>query len=440
MEPLLASFPHEEELGEIVESPTLLNNHTEKSVCSTVVTSNSSEPQRILDRDGTNHQSRGRWRVEGRGSTSQSVVTLGGDENNSNARQYARACWDNWFHSLVYTRTITLLLLLLTYYMSVLIFFAFMYIIFSRHGQFCHVDIGNFLEALFFSLSTMTTIGYGVKDYNFGDCWTFFILVSSQVINAILFDAVAIGLIFQRLSRGQKRSRSILFSDKAVMRKVRGTWYLFFRVGELRNKHFMIETRVRSHVIRHERSLTETFYFSTRNAQVGLQPPNDTNDGSNVDDQNFLLMSLPQLVIHKLDQHSPLLPPTQWYDQNGHLQYSNNSDNERDNLYNFWEDRQVEFIVFIEGIDEVTGMAVQARHSYRYDDIILDHTFVNCVFPAVLPTDNSSNHLRNSKSISSSKYSSKTSIIVDWDLFHHVVPAPLDCQHYPYITDNAKDK
>ena len=45
---------------------------------------------RILDRDGVNHQSRGRWRVEGRGT--RSVVPVGGVEMDSNARQYARAC------------------------------------------------------------------------------------------------------------------------------------------------------------------------------------------------------------------------------------------------------------------------------------------------------------------------------------------------------------
>ena len=159
----------------------------------------SNSTSRILDRDGVNHQSRGRWRVEGRGA--RSVVPVGGVETDSNARQYARACWDNWFHSLVYTPTMILLMFLLTYYMSVVIFFAWMYMLFSHHGKLCHVDINNFLEAMFFSLSTMTTIGYGVKDYYFGDCWSFFMLVSLQVGSSILFDAVAIGLIFQRLSR-----------------------------------------------------------------------------------------------------------------------------------------------------------------------------------------------------------------------------------------------
>jgi ABC-type sugar transport system permease subunit len=76
--------------------------------------------------------------------------------------------------------------------------------------------------ALYFSLSTMATIGYGTSDYYFGDCWTPFILVLLQVFSAIVFSSLAVGLLFQRISRGQKRGRTIVFSDAAVIRKVGG--------------------------------------------------------------------------------------------------------------------------------------------------------------------------------------------------------------------------
>ena len=217
--------------------------------------------------------------------------------------------------------------------------------------------------------------------------------------------------------------------DTAVLRKIRGSYYLFFRVGELRTKHFLMETRVRAHMIRHERSPTETFYFVTRNVPVGLTP----NNNDDVNHDPYLLMSIPQLLVHKLTPSSPFVPPSQWYDSNGQLHYFNKSsslftDNPNNDdllqMQQFWQDRQVELIVLIEGIDEVTGMAVQARHSYRYDDILLNHTFVNCVFPS--STD---------KSNKKKKKNSPRTLIVDWDLFHHVVPAPYNCQNCPYISD-----
>ncbi len=68
----------------------------------------------------------------------------------------------------------------------------------------------------------MATIGYGTSDYYFGDCWTPFILVLLQVFSAIVFSSLAVGLLFQRISRGQKRGRTIVFSDAAIIRKVGG--------------------------------------------------------------------------------------------------------------------------------------------------------------------------------------------------------------------------
>ena len=69
----------------------------------------------------------------------------------------------------------------------------------SGDPSFCGMDINNHMEALYFSLSTMATIGYGTSDYYFGECWTPFILVLLQVFSAIVFSSLAIGLLFLSL-------------------------------------------------------------------------------------------------------------------------------------------------------------------------------------------------------------------------------------------------
>ena len=58
-------------------------------------------------------------------------------------------------------------------------------------------------------------IGYGVSDNYFGGYYSPLLIVLWQVCTAIVFDAIAVGLIFHRISRGAKRSRTILFSDMA---------------------------------------------------------------------------------------------------------------------------------------------------------------------------------------------------------------------------------
>ena len=222
-----------------------------------------------------------------------------------------------------------------------IVVFALIYLGVSRlgsdrvdHSSFCGLDIHTLTEALYFSLSTMTTIGYGVSDYYFGDCWTPFLLVLCQVFCAITYDAVAIGLLFTRMSRGQKRGRTIIFSDVACIRKVREKHYLLFRVGELTRNRSIIAAKVRVHCVRHERHPIgetevkqqeqhilggpvpiETTHYQTHH--VHLLSPDEAVGAP-------LLLSLPQVIVHALDtdvenaSNSPLLPSAPvWYDRDG---------------------------------------------------------------------------------------------------------------------------
>ena len=352
---------------------------------------------RILDRDGAFHQSRGKWSVQRR---SRDVRV---HHAPSNRCRVPRILDPDWFHNLAYKPTLVLMGILFLIYALTVFFFAFVYLGVSKlgapangddgsiHHSFCGMDINNHMEALYFSLSTMTTIGYGVSDYYFGDCWTPLLLVLWQSCTAITFSAVAIGLLFQRISRGQKRSKTILFSDKAVVRRVKGVPYLMFRVGELR-RHHLIEASIRAYCLRHERlpldgfhsngeSLEracdiETTHFIARHME--LAHPDETL-GSHI------LMSLPQVIVHRLDEKSPLIPPQPvWYDAGGHSHRSRDKSNNSfsyENLENFLFDRDAEIIVLLEGTDELTGSALQARHSYRADDIAWDYKLAPCVFP-----------------------------------------------------------
>ena len=336
-------------------------------------------------------------------------------------------------------------------------FFAFVYLAVSLLGRkfevdpdsgkttaiaFCDMDINDHMEALYFSLSTMTTIGYGVSDYYFGGCWTPLLLVLWQVCSAICFDAVAVGLLFQKLSRGSKRAKTILFSDKAVVQRIRGVPHFMFRFGELRNRYHLMQASVRVYCIRHERLPVQpqnqvtrreiqnrpylqheasgtsqlssppsrsaieiqTTHFVTR--QVKLLHPDEAS-GSHI------LMSLPQVAVHRMDATSPLVPPRPiWYNAEGTPQFydaakGSTSDAasaltvtndqtaqcptdadmvesleaEFDAIQHFLWDRDVEIVVLVEGTDEGTGAPTQARHSYKLDDVAWSHTFTPCVFP-----------------------------------------------------------
>jgi Inward rectifier potassium channel C-terminal domain/Inward rectifier potassium channel transmembrane domain len=357
------------------------------------------------------------------------------------------------------------------------------------------------MEAMYFSLSTMTTIGYGVSDYYFGGCFSPLLLVLWQVCTAIVFDAVAVGLIFHRISRGAKRSRSILFSDRAVVRRIRGVPYLMFRMGERRQYH-LIEATVRVYCVRHERlPVTTTSATATTAGRQSVSQSKaigDTEDGSSnsrnrrahnsanphvrIETTHFVSrqmrlhqpddrygsrvwMGLPQVVVHRIDRSSPLMPSSPlWYDAQG-MSHSfqptsahsgsgaSNASEETeikgltgldplvapsessscsgvvaqqsnaDELSSIWEfltDRDAELVVLVEGTDEGTGAAIQARHSYKACDIEWNSSFAECVHPY------NRRHRRGPSDLD-------PVVTIDFSKFHDTVRAPDDCDACAHV-------
>ena len=103
----------------------------------------------------------------------------------------------------------------------------------------------------------------------------------------------------------------------------------------------------------------ETAHLLARHVKSKLYYP-DESLGSHI------LISLPQVIVHRIDATSPLEPKSVWY--NKHAQAHEKSET-IDNIEAYLRDRDIEIIVQVEGIDELTGQALQARHSYRWNDL-----------------------------------------------------------------------
>ena len=132
----------------------------------------SADGSRILDRSGAFRQSRGQWSVHRQSWHSQNGRCCRGCFQGRIWNEWNRG---GWFHRLAYQRTSTLMLILFLAYTSIVVFFAGIYLLVSVVGQttesnsdgsekyvsFCHMEINNRMEALYMSLSTMASIGYG---------------------------------------------------------------------------------------------------------------------------------------------------------------------------------------------------------------------------------------------------------------------------------------
>jgi hypothetical protein len=90
------------------------------------------------------------------------------------------------------------------------------------------------------------------------------------------------------------------------------------------------------------------------------------------DDQTggMILLMLPQVVIHEIDETSPFLA------QAG---TEISSMNIRERVVKNLAESHLEIVAIVEGTDTISGGAVQARHSYLARDILWDHNFSSCV-------------------------------------------------------------
>jgi hypothetical protein len=154
------------------------------------------------------------------------------------------------FHTIVSQSTskifalIIFLYLLLVGFIAVLLWFNK-----NLHDDSCDLGMNSFVDAWWFALTTVTTIGYGAPagyDIYFDGCVGVFFIVDLAVVLNMCFSAGVLSIVFIRISRVQPRASSILFSRNAVMKQVNDQWQFAFRVLELR-KHQLTEAHVREH-------------------------------------------------------------------------------------------------------------------------------------------------------------------------------------------------
>eukprot|EP00049_Salpingoeca_infusionum_P025520 m.19897 g.19897 ORF g.19897 m.19897 type:complete len:464 (-) comp8095_c0_seq1:253-1644(-) len=387
---------------------------------------------RFVDREAAYHQSYGVLNIKRRVPTRASF--------------YLRA--DDWFHTILSYPTWRLFLLLAALYTLVVVLWTGL---FYAANESCDLRIRSFLDAFMLSIETMATIGYGVPDSYWNECIAGPFVLLSLCFVSLLLDALCIGVVFARMSRGTTRATTIVFSDKAVLRCIRNEWYMMFQVGELK-KHQLLESHVRMYAVQHSeaavnppdsnagsvfkpfpstiapssssesesddadghdvplRSASSTsalledqtkfvpVYFQTHLMRV--QHPNDELGG-------MLLLAMPNVVVHKIDQWSPLFPQhllqhgqqpspsTEFLFPNSVLRScdlavgarepkdeatSQPPTIEADDILEHMASKNTEVLCVIEGVDSSTAFTVQARHSYTAEDMEPHHTFAPCVF------------------------------------------------------------
>ncbi len=241
---------------------------------------------------------------------------------------------DDIFHYLMGSKWPYLILFIFSIFTFLNLLFASLYFV----GGDCLANVrkGSFNDAFFFSLQTLTTIGYGnfypKNLYAQG-------IVYLEAFTGLMVGAMITGIMFAKFSIPQAR---IMFSNNALITIHNGQQALAFRAANERGNH-IVEAQVKVVVLQDE--ITEEGSRWRKMSSLKLMR------------ESTPIFALSWSVIHPIDQDSPLFLLK-----------------EKDLI-----DKKAEILITIIGLDNTSGQTIHKRHSYHYSEIIWDAKFADII-------------------------------------------------------------
>ena len=225
-----------------------------------------------------------------------------------------------------------LLLVLAAAYLAINAVFALLYMVVP--GSITNARPDSFLDAFFFSVQTLSTVGYGEKAPRglYADS-----IVTVEAFVSLLNIAVTTGLVFARVSRPTAR---VMFSRNAIVTRFEGEPTLMFRAANQRGNQVLeaqVLVNVARQIVTAEGHAMRAFYDLP---VVRSRSP---------------LFLLSWTIMHRLDEASPL--------------YGLTAETLRAEA--------AEIIVVLSGVDEAFAQRIHARHAYTADQILWDKQFVD---------------------------------------------------------------
>jgi inward rectifier potassium channel len=231
------------------------------------------------------------------------------------------------FHFFVTTNWVTFNLLVITSYLLVNILFGTIYwaIGIEEIGIAYQTPLEDFLESVYFSAQTFSTVGYGRA--NPGGHLANFVAFFEMLVG-MMYLALAAGLLFARFSRPVAK---IIFSRKALISPYRGGKGFMLRLSNAKT-NLLLEVEVKVLLVLNmveKGSLVRKFF----------DLPLEMN--------KINMLALSWTVVHPIDENSPLL----------------NMDK------NQLEQSSAEFMVLVRGFNNTLSQNIHSRTSYKPQNI-----------------------------------------------------------------------
>src|SRR5271157_83394 len=217
-------------------------------------------------------------------------------------------------------------------YLGLNVAFALLYLL--GDGAIANARPGVFSDAFFFSVETISTIGYGQMSpaTPYGN-----IIMTVEALFGLALIAVSAGLMFARFSRPTAR---VVFSRVAVVTEYNGIPTLSFRLANERRNQ-ILEAQVSVTLVRDERTAEGEWMRRFYDLQLARR--------------RSPIFAMTFTVMHPINAESPL-----WNETPLSL-----------------AERAVEIVVTVSGVDETISHAVNARTSYLAHEVLWDRRFVD---------------------------------------------------------------
>jgi potassium inwardly-rectifying channel subfamily J len=168
-------------------------------------------------------------------------------------------------------------------------------------------------------------------------------VASVQSVLGCLIQAFMVGLVFSKLSRPGSRSKTVIFSQNAVVTLRNRRLCLIFRIGDLRDDNFILGTQISAKLVRRRITQEGELYEEMQPLKVD---PDSTSEPC-------IFFVWPLEVVHIIDEDSPFF----------------------DLSAAELAKEKFEITVVMEGCIETTSMNFQARTSYLPGEILWGHRF-----------------------------------------------------------------
>jgi len=214
----------------------------------------------------------------------------------------------------------------------------------SKH---CVSNVQKFSHALWFSVHTAATIGYGHQSPD-PDCVGVNVAIMCQVLTSLFMQAGLLGLVFARFASPSRMGATIKFSDNMVnYEDSNGYRCIAFRIANLRH-HQLLQPKITLLVVKKS---------PMREIPDGVEYRYHSLHTTHISGREGIWLGLPSIMTHTIDESSALWGMT-----------------EKD-----LDEAEAEFVVLLDGIDEMTSTAMQARHSYSVCEILWDRRFTEII-------------------------------------------------------------